>query len=740
MENDAHLSRHSHTQPSSPLSSTVSRPPCGRGQQVDTITKILFSSMNRCWMLGTLVFGSFIALARNIRMTLEQVPSMDGHVFFHTVPINEKAYLRRILSGQSDRKTTARFSFIYFDEDALAKERYLYRAGSDEMTSAMDKLLLQANQILLGGQEERVKTNGADNNANNKKNVNSHNPFPSHLIDSEQVGRIVEETTVLGLAYFLTGNAEYAEYAAQLVRSTFLNANTQMAPQALLRANSHVRAHLYQLLDAIKMVQSYLEDEEAPMLRAWFTDYLNFLDPTGREMIISNNYTGLYFDIEDMAVSNFVGDEGRQAQIWKRSLERLAQQIAEDDSMPQELSEPSCEHAQMHTLQGWWTLSRLFTNAMGESLWTAEREALCRASARAIPYLTNRKKCSANEIVDDQRWWPIVVEALRHCPSLLSKRLTWREWMSPNSREVPSDLYSMPLTFPFETGIAPFWNFGMPIKKTETPAQATTIKTITATNRREVQTESNNSKDPPGLHIPAKLAKAAEQDSEMALRVSRIKRWHALGQVDIADRMMKKALKDLKSTKIVWQTKDIIPQAMSDAAKTDKVLLERIGRIRRWHALGQTSIVERMIKKSMDELKLDAEDDAAVQVLSQQAEAAANEKSTLLTAQQQDQKSQSTAPVQDGIPKFVADSGPVPLRPPVSTSSTDATAAALVEAVTGGKTTSRQIPPTLIQQSQNDPDLAKRIHRIQRWKKLGQHEIADKMIQKLLASTEDQLF
>lgn len=683
-------------------------------------------------MLGTLVFGSFIALARNIRMTLEQVPSMDSHVFFHTVPINEKTFLRRILSGESDRKNNARFSFIYFDEDALAKERYLYRAGSDEMASAMAQLLQQANQVILGGFEGRVKANSAENDA-------SHSSFPSHLVDSEQVGRVVEDMTVLGLAYFLTGNAEYAEYAAQLVRSAFLNASTQMAPQALLKANSNVRAHLFELLDSIKMVQSYLEDEEVPMLQAWFTDYLRVLEPTGREMILSNNYTLLYFDIEDMAVSNFVGDEPRQAQIWKRSLERLAHQIAEDDSMPQELSQPSCEHSQMHTLQGWWTLSRLFTNAMGESLWTAEREALCRASAHAIPYLKNREKCNANEIVDDQRWWPIVVEALRHCPSLLSKPLTWREWMSPNSKEIPSDLYAMPITFPYETGIAPFWNFGMPIKKTETPAQATETKTITATNRHEDQKE-NNSKDPPGLHIPAKLAKAAEQDSEMALRVSRIKRWHALGQVDIADRMMKKALKDLKSTKIVWQPKDIIPQAMLDAAKTDKVLAERIGRIRRWHALGQTSIVDRMIKKSMDELKLDAEDDAAVQVLSQQTEAAANEKSTFLKAQQHDRQSQSSAPDKGEIPKFVADSGPVPLRPPASKAAADATAAALVEAVTRGKTSSRSIPPTLIQQSQNDPDLAKRIHRIQRWKKLGQHEIADKMIQKLLASTEDQLF
>ena len=663
-------------------------------------------------MLGTLVFGSFIALGRNIRMTLEQHPLSDKYVYFHTVPINEKTFLRRILSGEADKKANARFSFIYFDEDALAKERYLYRAGTDEMTTAMDQLLGRANEILLVQSKPETETDS----------------------ESEQlqltVERLMEESTVLGLAYFLTGNVDYAEHSAQLIRKAFLQKNPQIHPQALLDASPHVRAHLYQLLDAIKMVQSYLQDEEVPMLHRWFTEYLTLVEPTRRDLANSNNYTGLYFDIEDMAVSNFVEDEPRQAQIWKRSLERLGQHIADNDSLPQELSEPSCEHSQMYTLQGWWTLSRLFTNAMGESLWTAEREALCRASARAIPYLKNREKCNANEIVDDRRWWPIVVEALRHCPSLQSKTLTHRKWMTPDSKEIPSDLYVMPLTYPFETGIAPYWNFGMPIKKTDT-ATREKIKAITTADRHRDNPEASNNKDPPGLHIPAKLAKAAEQDPEMELRVSRIKRWHALGQVDIADRMMKKALKDLKSTKIVWQPKDIIPQPMLEAAKTDKVLSERIGRIRRWNSLGQNSIVERMIKKSMDELKLDAEDDAAaVQILSQQQPA--------VRPQQRDEgQGQSTSNAQrsDSLPNFVVDSGPVPLQPPSKPLENGETVSAAEP-----KTESREIPPLLIQQSQNDPDLAKRIHRIQRWKKLGQHEVADKMIGKLLASTEDQLF
>ena len=101
--------------------------------------------MNRCWMLSTLAFGSFIALGRNIRVTLEQAPMKD---YFHTVPVNEKLSLRRILSEEEFGKDPIRFNFIYFDEDGLAKERYLYRSGTEEITEAMEALLSQANQIV----------------------------------------------------------------------------------------------------------------------------------------------------------------------------------------------------------------------------------------------------------------------------------------------------------------------------------------------------------------------------------------------------------------------------------------------------------------------------------------------------------------------------------------------------------------------------------------------------------------
>ena len=646
---------------------------------------ILLATMNRGWMLGTLVFGSFIALGRNIHIAMEYETNSDFSFF--TVPFNEKPKLRRILSDN----LYPSHSFIFFDEEAMSRERSLYRARDKEIVVAMEDLLGRASAVL----ESAIVP------------VRSH--AHAHLNSQpQQVTAVQQNTTLLGLAYFLTGYSDYAEQAVQMIRYYFISPMTQMTHAALYNSNSH--GQLYQLLDAIQMVQGYLDDSEIPQLHEWFTTYLEYFEQD--DLSKSTNHTGLYYDIEDMAVSHFVGDEARQAQIWKRSLERLEQQIDEKDKLPQEMTEGSCEHYQMYTLQGWWTLARLFANAMGESLWTAEREALCRASASAIPYLTQRDKCSVNEPTDDSRWWPIVVDTLRHCPQYQAKNLHWRDWMTPESKEVPANLYAMPRIYAPDTGIAPYWNFGMPTKKSENTHSASSSFTTVL---------------PKGLHIPAKLAKAAETDAEMELRVSRITRWYALGQTEIAERMMKKALKDLRGTKIVWQPKDIIPEAMLDAAKEDRIMSERVSRIRRWHGLKQTTIVERMIQKTMDEMAQLAADDAAVQALTKQtADIAADRSSSFLRSQ---------ADIKPGKPVEVKTKERSSLMEKILSSSK--TPSKFIAPFT---TEGLELPPSLIRQAQNDVGMTKRIHRIQRWKHLGQHDVADRMIQKLMASTEDQLF
>jgi hypothetical protein len=670
--------------------------------------------MNRCWMLGTLLFGSMIALGRNIRLTMvDGVNShgiLEGIIFGAGAPVNEGRKLRRILQESS----IPLYQFVYFEEQSLSRERHLYRGMEDEVMTPVEELLKQANDVLTAGTTTQIS---------------KYNMHPN----AATVAVIQQNTTLLGLAYFLTGSDDYADQAVEMIRHHFVNPKTALSPDDLY--DSPLHGQVYQLLDAMQMVQGFLYDHELPQLREWFTNYLQHFEQVGKSDRESKNHSGLYYDIENMAVSHFVRDESRMAQIWKRAQERLSQQISSNGNFLPELIQkgsPQCEHNQLYMLQGWWTLSRLFSNAMGESLWTAEKEALCRASLYSIPYLQLRDQCDGGASAvprDDRRWWPLVVDTQRHCIDAEGKTLRWREWMSIDSKEVPSNLYEMPRAFAGDTGIPPFWNLGLKMKKTgpdsgEMSAAGAAANQDVATGR-VTKTSS--------IHIPAKLLKASEQDAEIRQRLSRIKRWHELGQVNIAERMMKKALKDLRSTRVVWQPKDIMPQAMLDAAKTDPLMDERVSRIRRWHALKQTSIVERMIKKSMDELVISAEDQAAVAAIAKQAKDLNRPMSFLRAQQDGDTAGRETQ--QDTSTSNIA-----------TTTDGDDEHKSLFNKMINLATTlsekaaSMQIPPSLVQQAQTDGELAKRIHRIHRWKKLGQHEIADKMIKKLLASTEDQTF
>jgi len=647
--------------------------------------------MNRFWMMSTLIFGSLIALGRNIHVTLDLFNAgvnegiKEGVILFGA-PLDAVApRLRRALQEDNSHLD---YHFIYFDEESLSRERALLRDEEAEVLVATNVLFERANRIL-------ESSSSMHSSSGNNKTASVAAPM------NNEVAAMQKNTTLLGLAYFFTGQDEYAERAIHFVRRWFLSPTTRIDPQHLY--NSPLHNQLHSFLDSLQMVLGHLKDPEIIQLQEWFLRYLEYM---GNHFIAGSSTThssALYFDIEQLALSHFVGDEARQAEVFKRVLLRLPLQIEKDGSLPQELAQKDqCEHSQMLTLQGWWTLARLFSNAMGETLWTAEDEAMCRASEFAVPYFRDRQRCGSSK-ENDQRWWPIIVDALRYCPNLKSKTLQWRDWMSPDSREIPSTLYAMPPVYEDMSVIPLFWNLGMPIKKEVSSDAATQSET----------------KDP-NSNIPIKLLRAAEHDSQMAQRVHRIKRWHELGQKEIADRMTKKAIKDLRSTKIIMQNRDYIPSAMLDAAETDQMMNERIGRIRRWHGLEQHSIVERMIKKSVDELQQKVEDDAAVKVLAKREEQASQTET--ITGNNSTINSPSSSAQVDKSKSNKGDNVlPVAENKP-------------------RKTSSMEIPNVFIEQAKTDPEMGKRIHRIQRWKRLNQHEIADKMMKKLLASTEDQTF
>jgi hypothetical protein len=319
-------------------------------------------------------------------------------------------------------------------------------------------------------------------------------------------------TTILGLAYFMTGDVRYAQVAARNIRSWFLDPKSRMNPH--MRYAQVMNGHynntgtsfgiiemkdLYFMLDAVRIIErdNFLTKVEQENLRSWFQEYLTWLETSdiGQEEYSQKNNHGLYFDIQALSIASYINNTAKMIWYMERSTSRLHSQISKDGSMPLELQRRTCEHYQMFTLQGWSTLSRMADtvhrnrwkvpriismitntrqNAQGKQLPSSESQLqlslLCQAAKYAIPMYGRSKKCPKSiEFREDvTRWWPLYFEANYHCPELRNRNHAQQNWTIPwfpknvvgglSSWNVHHEM-SFHLYDP-HAGIAPFWVLG----------------------------------------------------------------------------------------------------------------------------------------------------------------------------------------------------------------------------------------------------------------------------------------
>jgi hypothetical protein len=406
---------------------------------------------------------------------------------------------------------------IYYDEESLVRDRQLYKDGNMRIKSVVEELLHLAHEAVSAGPwsvmdkpDDSVAVSGDKHDyfhlppyywptsteegtdPNNKWQRRDEKLYPgtelneegSEKFDRTRVKDFHYNTTILGLAYFMTGEKQYAEVAAQNVRTWFLDPETRMNPNMKYAqvTNGHSNnigssfgiiemKDLYFMLDAVHLIErdGFLTEKEQNDLRAWLTEYLDWLENSeiGTEEYSQKNNHGLYFDVQAVAIASFINDTAKMIWYIERSTSRLLAQSMGDGSMPQELSRPTCEHYQMFTLQGWSVLSRM-AQTVNRNLWIDRRSngmsPLCRVAKYAIPSFGREKKCEKSEELAENvtRWWPLLQDSTYYCPSLRNQDQYWPiVWFPKDSRHPPGSSYDMPNLFDPHDGIAPFWNLGL---------------------------------------------------------------------------------------------------------------------------------------------------------------------------------------------------------------------------------------------------------------------------------------
>jgi hypothetical protein len=177
---------------------------------------------------------------------------------------------------------------------------------------------------------------------------------PESRVDSDRqpFGRMSEAVETLALAYFLSDDEQYAQHAALLLRTWFLDSATRMNPnlkygQAIPGVTTgrgigliDTRS-LAQVVDAVGLLRgspSWTRADDSGM-RAWARDFLAWMRTSklGHDEETTKNNHGTWYDVQSTSLALFVGDTAEARAAVARGRDRIAKQILADGREPEEL-------------------------------------------------------------------------------------------------------------------------------------------------------------------------------------------------------------------------------------------------------------------------------------------------------------------------------------------------------------------------------------------------------------------
>jgi len=263
-----------------------------------------------------------------------------------------------------------------------------------------------------------------------------------------------EAFEALALAYHFTGHEPYADHAARLLRTWFLDPATRMNPhlqhaQAIPGINDGRGIGIIEgrYLLYFTEAQPFLFDSPAWTkadergYRQWRESFLHWLltSDNGRDEADELNNHGTWYDIQVVELHLSLGhaDEAR-SYVEKALAHRIATQIEPDGRQPYELARTRSFNYCALNLAGLLRLAVLAEN-VGVDAWgvrTADGRSLAKAVEFLAPYADAGKEWLATNIDDQDRTRivPMLVEALRHVDDA-----EWRRLVSRHEGSAPAD-------------------------------------------------------------------------------------------------------------------------------------------------------------------------------------------------------------------------------------------------------------------------------------------------------------
>jgi len=260
------------------------------------------------------------------------------------------------------------------------------------------------------------------------------NPESKEGTDANTFGALGEAVETLGLAYYFTGYEPYADKAALLVRTWFLDPATRMNPHLkyaqAVRGKNDGRGtgildsrHLVEVTDGVALLagSSAWKIESQKALLVWLDSFYRWVTESknGKDERAAKNNHGSWYDAQIVHYALVLGHKDEARKTAETALtSRIGAQIEPDGRQPLEIARTKSFDYCCFNLEALLQLARASGHA-DVDLWTfatPDGRSLRSALHFMAPYADPKKPWIKNDLKIDPRTrlLPFLAEALNH--------------------------------------------------------------------------------------------------------------------------------------------------------------------------------------------------------------------------------------------------------------------------------------------------------------------------------------